>query len=104
MFELGREEVVELVVIISGHTSRNLVARHQQAVAHAQCVAAAELLHIARTYALERLAPESVAPGGLVILQIILFYHLKVHIKYEKRKNVAITLSIKDLKGLLVAA
>ena len=29
---------------------------------------------------------------------------LKVHIKYEKRKNVAITLSIKDLKGLLEAA
>ena len=32
------------------------------------------------------------------------FYNAKVHIKYEKRKNVAITLSIKDLKGLLVAA
>ena len=29
------------------------------------------------------------------------FCLLKVHIKYEKRKNVAITLSIKDLKGLL---
>lgn len=28
----------------------------------------------------------------------------KVHIKYEKRKNVAITLSIKDLKGLLEVA
>jgi len=32
------------------------------------------------------------------------FYSPKVHIKYEKRKNEAITLSIKDLKGLLVAA
>ena len=29
---------------------------------------------------------------------------IKVHIKYEKRKNVAITLSIKDLKGLLEVA
>ena len=28
----------------------------------------------------------------------------KVHIKYEKRKNEAITLSIKDLKGLWKAA
>ena len=28
-FVLGRDEVVELVVIISGHTSRNLVARYQ---------------------------------------------------------------------------
>jgi len=34
----------------------------------------------------------------------VLFCIVKVHIKYEKRKNVAITLSIKDLKGLLVAA
>lgn len=32
------------------------------------------------------------------------FSSLKVHIKYEKRKNVAITLSIKDLKGLLEVA
>ena len=32
------------------------------------------------------------------------FYHTKVHIKYEKRKNVAITLSIKVLKGLLEVA
>ena len=32
------------------------------------------------------------------------FCKAKVHIKYEKRKNVAITLSIKDLKGLLEAA
>ena len=31
------------------------------------------------------------------------FYTPKVHIKYEKRKNAAITLSIKDLKGLLEA-
>lgn len=31
------------------------------------------------------------------------FYRIKVHIKYEKRKNAAITLSIKDLKGLLEA-
>ena len=30
-----------------------------------------------------------------------LFFILKVHIKYEKRKNAAIKLSIKDLKGLL---
>ena len=29
------------------------------------------------------------------------FYYEKVHIKYEKRKNAAIKLSIKDLKGLL---
>ena len=29
------------------------------------------------------------------------FYTAKVHIKYEKRKNAAIKLSIKDLKGLL---
>ena len=29
------------------------------------------------------------------------FYRVKVHIKYEKRKNAAIKLSIKDLKGLL---
>lgn len=28
----------------------------------------------------------------------------KVHIKYEKRKNAAIKLSIKDLKGLWKAA
>ena len=32
------------------------------------------------------------------------FYYTKVHIKYEKRKNVAITLSIKVLKGLLEVA
>ena len=32
------------------------------------------------------------------------FYHAKVHIKYEKRKNEAIKLSIKDLKGLWKAA
>ena len=36
--------------------------------------------------------------------QNVMFYAVKVHIKYEKRKNEAITLSIKDLKGLLVAA
>ncbi|WP_314313498.1 hypothetical protein [Hoylesella saccharolytica] len=36
--------------------------------------------------------------------QKLCFYRAKVHIKYEKRKNVAITLSIKDLKGLLEAA
>ncbi len=48
---------------------------------------------------------------GLSILWILfyfftflLFYDIKVHIKYEKRKNVAIALLIKDLKGLLVAA
>ena len=29
---------------------------------------------------------------------------MKVHIKYEKRKNEAIKLSIKDLKGLWKAA
>lgn len=29
---------------------------------------------------------------------------MKVHIKYEKRKNVAIALLIKDLKGLWKAA
>ena len=34
-FVLGRDEVVELVVVISGYASRDLVARHQQAVAHA---------------------------------------------------------------------
>ena len=33
-----------------------------------------------------------------------LFCGVKVHIKSEKRKNVAITLSIKDLKGLLEVA
>ena len=32
------------------------------------------------------------------------FGNVKVHIKYEKRKNEAITLSIKDLKGLWKAA
>lgn len=32
------------------------------------------------------------------------FHNVKVHIKYEKRKNVAITLSIKVLKGLLEVA
>ena len=32
------------------------------------------------------------------------FYRAKVHIKYEKRKNEAIKLSIKDLKGLWKAA
>ena len=63
-FVLGRDEVVELVVVVPSHTSRNLVARHQQAVAHVPRVAAAELLHVARTYALERLTPEPVAPSG----------------------------------------
>ena len=33
-----------------------------------------------------------------------MFYAKKVHIKYEKRKNEAITLSIKGLKGLWKAA
>jgi len=60
-FVLGRDEVVELVVIISGHASRNLVARHQQAVAHVPRVASSQLLHVARSHALERLAPELVA-------------------------------------------
>ncbi|EFB31372.1 hypothetical protein HMPREF0971_02351 [Segatella oris F0302] len=32
------------------------------------------------------------------------FQRAKVHIKYEKRKNAAITLLIKDLKGLWKAA
>lgn len=32
------------------------------------------------------------------------FFVDKVHIKYEKRKNEAIALSIKDLKGLLEVA
>ena len=32
------------------------------------------------------------------------FIIIKVHIKYEKRKNAAIKLSIKDLKGLWKAA
>ena len=32
------------------------------------------------------------------------FYSSKVHIKYEKRRNEAIKLSIKDLKGLWKAA
>lgn len=32
------------------------------------------------------------------------FNRAKVHIKYEKRKNAAIKLSIKDLKGLWKAA
>ena len=36
--------------------------------------------------------------------KMLVFFYVKVHIKYEKRKNVAITLSIKDLKGLLEAA
>ena len=34
-FVLGRDEVVELVVVVPSHAARNLVARHQQAVAHA---------------------------------------------------------------------
>ena len=63
-FVLGRDEVVELVVVVPRHASRNLVTCHQQAVAHVPRVAAAELLHVARTHALERLAPEPVAPGG----------------------------------------
>ena len=63
-FVLGRDEVVELVVVVPSHAARNLVARHQQAVAHVPRVAAAELLHVARADALERLAPEPVAPGG----------------------------------------
>ena len=37
-------------------------------------------------------------------IQNLCFFIKKVHIKYEKRKNVAITLSIKDLKGLLEVA
>ena len=48
-FVLGRDEVVELVVVVPSHAARNLVARHQQAVAHVPRVAAAELLHVART-------------------------------------------------------
>lgn len=40
----------------------------------------------------------------ILVFQSQPFCGVKVHIKYEKRKNVAITLSIKDLKGLLVAA
>ena len=32
-FVLGRDEVVELVVVVPSHAARNLVARHQQAVA-----------------------------------------------------------------------
>ena len=36
--------------------------------------------------------------------QYLFFWGVKVHIKYEKRKNAAITLSIKDLKGLWKAA
>ena len=36
-----------------------------------------------------------------ITAQLKSFHTIKVHIKYEKRKNVAITLSIKDLKGLL---
>ena len=39
-----------------------------------------------------------------IALQNQPFHTQKVHIKYEKRKNVAITLSIKDLKGLLEVA
>ena len=60
-FVFGRDEIVELVVVVPRHTSRDLVARHQQAVAHVPRVAAAELLHVARSHALERLAPELVA-------------------------------------------
>ena len=48
-FVLGRDEVVELVVVVPSHAARNLVARHQQAVAHVPRVATAELLHVART-------------------------------------------------------
>ena len=33
-FVLGRDEVVELVVVVPRHASRALVSRHQQAVAH----------------------------------------------------------------------
>ena len=36
-----------------------------------------------------------------MVEQFASFHHTKVHIKYEKRKNEAIKLSIKDLKGLL---
>ena len=39
-----------------------------------------------------------------VAFQFHPFYRVKVHIKYEKRKNAAIKLSIKDLKGLWKAA
>ena len=39
-----------------------------------------------------------------IIVQSAPLYHAKVHIKYEKRKNAAIKLSIKDLKGLWKAA
>ena len=40
----------------------------------------------------------------VITVQSAPLYHAKVHIKYEKRKNEAITLSIKDLKGLWKAA
>ena len=40
----------------------------------------------------------------LLSLSFLSFYYTKVHIKYEKRKNEAIKLSIKDLKGLWKAA
>ena len=42
--------------------------------------------------------------SGIFWFFTIIFNHQKVHIKYEKRKNAAIALSIKDLKGLLEAA
>lgn len=32
---LGRDEIVELVVIVPSHASRDLIARHQQVVVHA---------------------------------------------------------------------
>ena len=38
------------------------------------------------------------------LCKIAIFVVIKVHIKSEKRKNVTITLSIKDLKGLLEVA
>ena len=37
----------------------------------------------------------------MIVCKYSKFSCIKVHIKYEKRKNAAITLSIKDLKGLL---
>ena len=40
----------------------------------------------------------------ILVFQSQPFYFVKVHIKYEKRKNEAIKLSIKDLKGLWKAA
>ena len=39
-----------------------------------------------------------------ITVQSAPFYDAKVHIKYEKRRNEAIKLSIKDLKGLWKAA